>query len=217
VDGILVPGGFGDRGIEGKIQATRYARETKKPFLGICLGMQLATIEYASHVLGYQDAHSLNSYRDQTPIMTYFRAKGCRGLGERYDWSSPSVVKVPKRLKLMWMKFRASSPVMSLTIITVRNKTLICLYGLAQMAVLWRSLSFKTIHGLLRLSSIRNSFQDQTAHSRYSVNLLKQHCKNNIWASSLCGVLAFFWSGFPKKCQIVQNHLKEFKKPKKSP
>lgn len=58
VDGILVPGGFGDRGIEGKIEATRYAREQKKPFLGICLGMQLATIEYARNVLGYADAHS---------------------------------------------------------------------------------------------------------------------------------------------------------------
>jgi CTP synthase len=58
VDGILVPGGFGDRGIEGKIEATRYARETKKPFLGICLGMQLATIEFARNVLGYDGAHS---------------------------------------------------------------------------------------------------------------------------------------------------------------
>jgi CTP synthase len=58
VDGILVPGGFGDRGIEGKIEATRYARETKKPFLGICLGMQLATIEFARNVLGYVGAHS---------------------------------------------------------------------------------------------------------------------------------------------------------------
>ncbi|GHH97947.1 CTP synthase [Neobacillus kokaensis] len=58
VDGVLVPGGFGDRGIEGKIEATRYARENKKPFLGICLGMQLATIEYARNVLGYADAHS---------------------------------------------------------------------------------------------------------------------------------------------------------------
>ena len=58
VDGILVPGGFGDRGIEGKIEATRYARETKKPFLGICLGMQLATIEFARNVLGYEGAHS---------------------------------------------------------------------------------------------------------------------------------------------------------------
>lgn len=58
VDGILVPGGFGDRGIEGKILATRYARENKKPFFGICLGMQLATVEFARHVLGFEDAHS---------------------------------------------------------------------------------------------------------------------------------------------------------------
>jgi CTP synthase len=58
VDGVLVPGGFGDRGVEGKIEATRYAREQKKPFLGICLGMQLATIEFARNVLGYRDAHS---------------------------------------------------------------------------------------------------------------------------------------------------------------
>jgi len=57
-DGILVPGGFGDRGIEGKIEAIRYARENKKPFLGICLGMQLATVEYARNVLGFKDANS---------------------------------------------------------------------------------------------------------------------------------------------------------------
>lgn len=58
VDGILVPGGFGDRGIEGKIKAIRYARENKIPFLGICLGMQLAVVEFARHVLGWQDANS---------------------------------------------------------------------------------------------------------------------------------------------------------------
>lgn len=58
VDGILVPGGFGDRGIEGKILATQFARENKIPFLGICLGMQLASVEYARNVLGYTDAHS---------------------------------------------------------------------------------------------------------------------------------------------------------------
>jgi CTP synthase len=57
-DGILVPGGFGDRGIEGKIQATEYARVNKVPFLGICLGMQLASIEYARNVLHLADAHS---------------------------------------------------------------------------------------------------------------------------------------------------------------
>ncbi|MBA2872796.1 CTP synthase [Anoxybacillus calidus] len=57
-DGILVPGGFGDRGIEGKIEAIRYARENKVPFLGICLGMQLASVEFARNVVGLKGAHS---------------------------------------------------------------------------------------------------------------------------------------------------------------
>lgn len=57
-DGILVPGGFGDRGIEGKILAARYAREQRIPYLGICLGMQIAVIEFARHVVGFLDAHS---------------------------------------------------------------------------------------------------------------------------------------------------------------
>jgi CTP synthase (UTP-ammonia lyase) len=56
--GILVPGGFGDRGVEGKILAVQHARETKKPFLGICLGMQCAVIEYARNVLGKAGANS---------------------------------------------------------------------------------------------------------------------------------------------------------------
>ena len=56
--GILVPGGFGDRGIEGMIAAARYARENNVPYLGICLGMQIAVIEFARHVLGWADAHS---------------------------------------------------------------------------------------------------------------------------------------------------------------
>jgi CTP synthase len=58
VSGILVAPGFGERGIEGKISAARYARENKIPFLGICLGMQCAVIEYARNVLQYKDAHS---------------------------------------------------------------------------------------------------------------------------------------------------------------
>ncbi|OZM56755.1 CTP synthetase [Lottiidibacillus patelloidae] len=57
-DGILVPGGFGDRGVEGKIAATKFARENNIPFLGICLGMQLASVEFARHVLNFKDAHS---------------------------------------------------------------------------------------------------------------------------------------------------------------
>ncbi len=58
MDAILVPGGFGERGIEGKIAAVRYARENKIPYLGICLGMQLACIEYGRHVLGLENANS---------------------------------------------------------------------------------------------------------------------------------------------------------------
>ena len=58
VDAILVPGGFGDRGIEGKINAIRGAREKKIPFLGLCLGMQCAVIEFARHAAGIGDAHS---------------------------------------------------------------------------------------------------------------------------------------------------------------
>jgi CTP synthase len=58
VDGVLVPGGFGDRGIEGKIEAIRYARENKVPYLGLCLGMQLAVVEYSRNVIGWEDADS---------------------------------------------------------------------------------------------------------------------------------------------------------------
>lgn len=58
LDGILVPGGFGDRGIEGKICAVKYARENNIPFLGICLGMQMVVVEFARNVLGLEGAHS---------------------------------------------------------------------------------------------------------------------------------------------------------------
>ncbi|MBC7326007.1 MAG: CTP synthase, partial [Moorella sp. (in: Bacteria)] len=64
--GILVPGGFGDRGIEGKIIAARYAREKKVPYLGICLGMQLAVVEFGRHVCGLKEAHSAE-FNPETP------------------------------------------------------------------------------------------------------------------------------------------------------
>ena len=66
VDGILVPGGFGDRGIEGKIRAIQYARENKVPFLGLCLGMQCAVIEYARNVCGLENADS-SEFNPETP------------------------------------------------------------------------------------------------------------------------------------------------------
>lgn len=66
VDGILVPGGFGDRGVEGKLKAIRYARENKVPFFGLCLGMQSAVIEFARNVCGLTEAHS-TEFNPDTP------------------------------------------------------------------------------------------------------------------------------------------------------
>jgi CTP synthase len=65
-DGVLVPGGFGKRGVEGKIATAQYARENQVPYLGICLGMQVATIEYARHVAGLKDANS-TEFEADTP------------------------------------------------------------------------------------------------------------------------------------------------------
>ncbi|MDN3524016.1 CTP synthase [Halomonas sabkhae] len=69
-DAILVPGGFGERGVEGKVATARFARENNIPFLGICLGMQVAVIEYARHMAGWDDANSTEFTRDtQHPVV----------------------------------------------------------------------------------------------------------------------------------------------------
>ena len=83
VDGVLVPGGFGHRGIEGKIEAVRYARERGVPFLGICLGMQVAVIEFARNVLGFSDAHSTEFNPDTThPVIDLLPSqRGMRNKG----------------------------------------------------------------------------------------------------------------------------------------
>jgi CTP synthase len=64
IDGLLIPGGFGERGVEGKIEAIRYVREKDIPFFGICLGMQCAVIEFARNICGLKEAHSYEFYRD---------------------------------------------------------------------------------------------------------------------------------------------------------
>ncbi|HXD69491.1 MAG TPA: gamma-glutamyl-gamma-aminobutyrate hydrolase family protein, partial [Gaiellales bacterium] len=66
VDGILIPGGFGIRGIEGKIAAARFAREQSVPYLGVCLGMQVAVVEFARHVVGLEGANS-SEFEPDTP------------------------------------------------------------------------------------------------------------------------------------------------------
>ncbi|XP_062158374.1 uncharacterized protein LOC133865880 [Alnus glutinosa] len=78
VDGVLVPGGFGDRGVQGKILAAKYAREKKVPFLGICLGMQIAVIEFARSVLGLHDANSTEFDPETTNPCVIFMPEGSK-------------------------------------------------------------------------------------------------------------------------------------------
>lgn len=89
-DAVLVPGGFGKRGIEGKIEAARFARENQQPYLGICLGMQVATIEYARHVAGLKDANS-TEFEPETPnpvIALITEWQGADGTINKRDASS---------------------------------------------------------------------------------------------------------------------------------
>jgi CTP synthase len=81
--GIIVPGGFGNRGVEGKIECVRYAREQKVPFLGICLGFQMAVIEYARSVCGISDANSTEiAPRCANPVIDILpEQKAIEGLG----------------------------------------------------------------------------------------------------------------------------------------
>jgi CTP synthase len=80
-DGILVPGGFGKRGIEGMLQAIRYARENKVPYFGICLGMQTACVEFARHVCGLAEANS-SEFDPATPHRVIYKLRELRGVEE---------------------------------------------------------------------------------------------------------------------------------------
>lgn len=81
-DGVLVPGGFGARGLEGKIAAIQYARENGLPFLGLCLGMQMAVVEFARHVCGMKGAHSSELDPD-TPYPVIDLMEGQRGVTDK--------------------------------------------------------------------------------------------------------------------------------------
>jgi CTP synthase len=85
-DGILVPGGFGSRGIEGKIRAIQFAREKKIPFFGICLGMQMAVVEFVRHVAGMPEAHS-TEFAKETPYPVIYL------MTEWFDYQSQSIQK----------------------------------------------------------------------------------------------------------------------------
>ncbi len=83
-DGILVPGGFGERGIPGKIMAVQFARQEKVPFFGICLGMQMAVVEYARHVAGMEGAHS-TEFDEATPFPVIYL------MTEWFDYQTQSI------------------------------------------------------------------------------------------------------------------------------
>ncbi len=85
-DGILVPGGFGARGIEGKVRSIKFAREENVPFFGICLGMQMAVVEYARHVAGMEGAHS-TEFDEATPFSVIYLMK------EWFDYQSQRIQK----------------------------------------------------------------------------------------------------------------------------
>jgi CTP synthase len=90
VDAVLVPGGFGERGIEGKIQAVKFAREKQVPYLGICLGLQVAVIEFARNVLGLTRAHSTEFDRNTPdPVIALITEWQDRG-GTRQERSADS-------------------------------------------------------------------------------------------------------------------------------
>ena len=80
-DGLLVPGGFGKRGIEGMLRAIQYAREKHVPYFGICLGMQTACIEYARNVCGLADANS-SEFDPATPHRVIYKLRELRGVEE---------------------------------------------------------------------------------------------------------------------------------------
>lgn len=100
VHGILVPGGFGYRGIEGKIAAARYAREHNIPFLGICLGFQVAVIEFARNVLGFQDANSTEfDSKTQHPVIDLLpEQNGVKDMGGTMRLGSKKVLVKPDTL-----------------------------------------------------------------------------------------------------------------------
>ena len=79
VDGILIPGGFGSRGTEGKIKAIQFARENKKPFFGICLGLQLSIVEFARNVVGIKDATSMEFSEKGSFLVHYMQGQSKEG------------------------------------------------------------------------------------------------------------------------------------------
>jgi len=106
---VLVPGGFGERGIEGKILAVKFAREKKVPYLGICLGLQVAVIEFARNVLGLKGAHSTEFNRNTPdPVIALITEWQDRG-GTRQERSADSDLGGTMRLGAQVCAFKPST------------------------------------------------------------------------------------------------------------
>ena len=185
MDAILVPGGFGERGIEGKIAAVRYARENKIPYLGICLGMQLAVIEYGRHVLGLENANSTEFNRATAhPVIALITewqdvAKGeqkrddATGKGgtmrlgaqevrvHRTRWRAPSMVMSPCSSAIV-IATNSTTPIATAT------RSPVSVSRGCRKTTSSRSSSYRAIRGSWPRSSIRNSLRRRVMATRCS-------------------------------------------------
>ena len=114
MDGIVVPGGFGDRGIEGKIRTVRFARENRIPFLGICLGLQVAVIEAARNLAGLEDAHSTEFVRQTPHPVIALITEWQTGAGEVEERDEHSALGGTMRLGAQQIKLDPNSRVASI-------------------------------------------------------------------------------------------------------
>lgn len=181
VSGILVPGGFGDRGIEGKISAIKYARENKIPFLGLCLGMQLSIVEFARNVIGYNDAHSVELNPDTRHPVIHLMPdqEGINDIGGTLRLGSyPCVLdenSLAYRLygtKEIAERHRHRYEVNN-DYRNVLTENGMVLSGISPDGRIVEMIELKIILGLLQPRRILNLNQDQTDHILCSRDLLK--------------------------------------------
>ena len=172
-DGILVPGGFGSRGIEGKIPAARYARENRVPYLGLCLGMQTMCIEFARHALGAEDANSTEFDRTTAhPIIDLLPDQreiadlgGTMRLGV-YPCELVPGTKADDAYDLGTVAANAIATGLSLTILPreLRRKAW-CFRGCRQTASWWKLPSWPTTRSCWARNSTRSSYRDPTGRT----------------------------------------------------
>ena len=199
-DGIIVPGGFGQRGTEGKIQAIKYAREQDVPMLGVCLGMQLTCIEFARHVLGLEGANSseldpetkypiIDIMRDQIDVETWEERSVSvfTHLNSNEDQKQPLPMIIKK-----WYNV-ATVTVMSLTMLSVNSskKQDLSSQAFHQTTVWSKSLKSQKTNSLLLANTTQNCQAVQTAQKDFTQPSSQRQLKTTIanenqgWAISV--------------------------------